>query len=90
MDYELSARAKAAIKHITRYTIEKFGEEQADEYIDGLYFSFSLLRDNPRMGGEWVKGKRRYLCRDYFVYYRILINSIRITEIRSTRQKPKS
>ena len=49
MIYELSGKALTQIEQIIRYTDKQFGEEQTREYISGLYYSFDLLSDNPRM-----------------------------------------
>ncbi|MCH7624277.1 MAG: type II toxin-antitoxin system RelE/ParE family toxin [Nitrospinae bacterium] len=47
MTYRLTRQAKSDIKTIYRYTVEYFGEGQAQEYLDGLEYSFDLLTDNP-------------------------------------------
>ena len=62
MDYKLSRLARANIKEIIRYTDQNFGPSQTREYLDGLYYSFDLLVDNPKLGREWSQGKRRYIC----------------------------
>ena len=90
MEYELSDLARSNIKEITRYTIENFGEAQADEYLDGLFYSFDLLTDNPRMGKHFVSDPsgnlRRYTYRAHYVIYEIRDQIIRIATIRNTRQ----
>jgi toxin ParE1/3/4 len=88
MIYQLSRQAKADIKAIIRYTDRYFGEAQTAEYIDGLFYSFGLLTDNPRMGREWDGDKRRYVYRMHHVYYRILDDRIFITHIRHASQAP--
>ena len=88
MRVKLSRRASAQIDAIIRYTDTHFGERQTAEYIDGLYYSFELLSDNPRMGREWASGRRRYLYRSHIVYYRIEADFIFITEIMNERQLP--
>jgi toxin ParE1/3/4 len=86
MIYALSHQAKADIKAIIRYTDRHFGPAQTEEYIDGLFYSFELLTDNPRMGREWDGEKRRYIYRMHHVYYRILEDKILITQIRHSSQ----
>ncbi len=88
MIYELSRQAQSDIKAIYRYTVEYFGEGQAKEYLDGLYFSFELLTDNPKLGRLWDGKGYRYIYKSHFVYYRIIKEKILITRIRNTRQKP--
>jgi len=90
MRYELSERARTDIKDIIRYTIEFFGKQQAEEYIDGLYYSFEILTDNPRLGkgvsNDFDADLRRYSYRSHYVIYEIRESVIRIATIRNTRQ----
>lgn len=87
MDYRLSRRARADIKAIVRYTDLTFGPAQTNDYVDGLYYSFDLLTDNPEMGREWSSDKRRYVYRKHIVYYRILSDCVLITQIRHSAMK---
>lgn len=91
MRYELSERARQDIKDIIRYTVERFGTQQADEYADGLFYSFDLLTDNPRMGKAVLRqlggDLRRYLFRSHYVIYEIREDVIRIAAIFNTRQE---
>lgn len=90
MHYELSRRASAQIDNIIRYTDENFGQAQTAEYVGGLYTSFEILADNPRLGTSWDGDlKRRYVFRAHYVFYRILEyeNRLLITDIRSTRMR---
>ena len=91
MRYELSERARQDIKDIIRYTLERFGPQQADEYADGLFYSFDLLTDNPRMGKAVLRqlgsDLRRYLFRSHYVIYEIREDVIRIAAIFNTRQE---
>jgi len=87
MRYELSERARADIKAIIIYTLENFGRGQADEYLDGLFKSFDLLTDNPRIGMSVTGGVRRYIYRSHYVFYEIRGEVIRIATIRHTRQE---
>ena len=72
MDYRLSRQASAQIDEIIRYTDKHFGSLQTAEYNDGLYYSFELLTDIPRLGRTWREAKRRYIYRSHVVYYRIM------------------
>ena len=90
MRYDLSRQASAEIDNIIRYTDEHFGQDQTAEYVGGLYNSFEILSDNPRMGQAWDGDlKRRYIYRSHYVFYRILEdeNRLVITDIRNTRQQ---
>ena len=88
MTYRLTRQAQSDIKAIYRYTIEYFGEGQAQEYLDGLYYSFDLLMDNLELGRVCDGQKRRYIYKSHLVYYRIIKDNIVLTHIRSGRQKP--
>lgn len=87
MRYEISRRASDEIDGIIRYTDEHFGEAQTAEYLGGLYGSFALLADNPKLGKAWAGERRCYIYRSHYVFYRILDDHVFITDIRSTRQK---
>lgn len=86
MIYELSRKASHQIEEIIRYTDQNFGADQTEEYISGLYYSFDLLTDNPRMGRAYDARRRRYVYRSHHVYYRVLKDAILIVDIRHTRQ----
>jgi toxin ParE1/3/4 len=88
MIFELSKRARDDIKNIARYTLENFGLAQTEEYLDGLYRSFELLTDNPKLGREWTAGRRRYIYRMHHIYYRLREGSVFITHIRHSSQNP--
>jgi len=88
MIFELSKRARSDIKNIARYTIENFGNAQAEEYLEGLYRSFELLVDNPKLGREWKPGKRRYIYRMHYIYYRLGADSVFVTHVRHSIQNP--
>ena len=87
MTYRLTRQAKSDIKAIYRYTVEYFGEGQAQEYLDGLDFSFDLITDNPKLGRLFEGNISRYVYKEHLVYYEIK-KEIRIIRIRHGRQKP--
>lgn len=41
--YFIEASANTAIDDLYAYTIEKWGEEQADKYLSGLFFRFEMI-----------------------------------------------
>jgi toxin ParE1/3/4 len=88
MTYRLTRQAQSDIKAIYHYTVEYFGEGQAQEYLEGLDYSFDLLTDNPKIGRAIDGKRRRYVYREHLVYYRIIKEDIIITRIRNARQKP--
>ncbi|HUJ02653.1 MAG TPA: type II toxin-antitoxin system RelE/ParE family toxin [Rhizomicrobium sp.] len=88
MIFEISKRARDDIENIAHYTFENFGLAQTEEYLDGLYRSFELLAENPKLGREWSAGRRRYIYRMHHVYYRITAKSVFVTHIRHSSQSP--
>ena len=88
MTYRLSRQARSDIKAITRYTVEYFGEGQAQEYLDGLFYSFDLLMDNPKMGRAFEGTMRRYVFKSHLVYYEITQTKIHILRVLHGRMKP--
>ena len=88
MTYRLTRQAKSDIKAIYRYTVEYFGEGQAQEYLDGLEYSFDLLTDNPNIGRLFEGNMRRYVYKSHLVYYEIKKVEIHILRIRHGQQKP--
>ena len=88
MTYRLTRQAKSDIKTIYRYTVEYFGEGQAQEYLEGLEYSFDLLTDNPNMGRVFDEKNRRYVYKSHLVYYEIKEEELVIIRIRNARQKP--
>ena len=81
----------SGLNAIIRYTIDYFSTEQADEYADGLYYSFDLLTDNPKMGkgvqSDRSGNLRRYTYRSHYVIYEIRSDVIRIAAIFNTKQQ---
>lgn len=88
MIYRLTRQAKSDIKAIYRYTVKYFGEGQAQEYLEGLEYSFDLLTDNPNMGRLFHEHTRRYVYKSHLVYYEIKEEQLVIIRIRNARQKP--
>lgn len=91
MQYELSARAETDIQDIIRYTFENFGRRQVDRYIDGLFNTFDIVIDNPRMGSDVIGvNARRYVYRSHYVFYQVRDDVIRIAHIRHVMMGPPS
>ena len=88
MTLRLTRQAKSDLKAIYHYTAEHFGEGQAQEYLDGLDYSFDLLTDNPKMGRLLEGQIRRYVYKSHLVYYEAKEDQLVIIRIRNARQKP--
>lgn len=88
MIYRLTRHAQSDIKAIYHYTVKHFGEGQAQEYLDGLAYSFDLLTDNPKMGRLFDEKTRRYVYKSHLVYYEVKEDHLVVIRIRNARQKP--
>ncbi len=88
MIVRLSRRAQSDIKQIYRYTVENFGETQAELYLGGLDYTFDLLSDSPMMGKTYSGDVRHYLYKMHRVFYILQDDDIVILQIRNTRQSP--
>ncbi|MEW2919903.1 type II toxin-antitoxin system RelE/ParE family toxin [Muricauda sp. ANG21] len=83
--YIISAKAKADIKAIAKYTIEKFGEGQSLKYAQGLKITLQELAQNPELGKRYVAVKNRMLLRyrykSHVIFYHIEEKSIFIVRV---------
>ena len=75
-NYVISALARADIKVIARYTIEKFGEQQSLTYAKGLKGILEELAVNPELGKPYVAVKNRMLLRYRFKAHVIFYHKI--------------
>ena len=49
-NYQLTVRAQRHLQAIFEFSIERFGERQADKYRASLLACFDLLAENPKLG----------------------------------------
>ncbi|MDA0692704.1 MAG: type II toxin-antitoxin system RelE/ParE family toxin [Nitrospinae bacterium] len=71
-DYELSQKADQDLTEIYQYSIETFGEGQADKYFLDLDHCLQTLAENPHQGrpaDEIEKGIFRYEHGRHIVFY---------------------
>jgi len=91
MSFRLTREAEADIVDIYRYSVENFGEAQADTYHDGLSDCFRLLADTPLIGRDYGflrPGLRRYEHASHSVYYRLADTGILILRVLHRRMDP--
>ena len=72
-DFRLSLKAESDIRNIARYTIERFGVEQARTYRDSMIACFQSLAENPGIGRKADKirdGYRRFNHRSHVIFYK--------------------
>jgi toxin ParE1/3/4 len=72
------------MRTISRYTLEKWGAEQAIRYVQGLQTCFQNLAENPGIGRACdaiSSGLRRYEHGKHVVFYRLNPRGIRIVRV---------
>lgn len=83
--YVISAKAKAYIKSVAKYTLENFGEGQSLKYARGLKKVLQELANNPELGRRYVAIKNqmllRYRYRSHVIFYHIGGNGIFIVRV---------
>lgn len=71
--YRLTRRADQDLIDIYLYTLETFGLDQAERYVEGIRSCLGLLADNPRLGrrADIVRpGTRRHEHGGHVIFYR--------------------
>ena len=83
-NYRLSNTAKEDLIRIHQFTLNQFGEVQADKYIAAFFHHFEIIASKPN-AFEAVdsirKGYRRCICGSDSIFYRIQINTVEIMAI---------
>lgn len=77
-------RAEADLVEIWKRTLERWGEAQADVYVEGIARAIEALAEYPRLGAkcDWLrKGYRRLSVNHHHVYYTIADRHIEIIRI---------
>ena len=89
MSFALSKEADADIRAIIEQGLDRFGVNQAMDYLEGLETAFQLLADFPHVGGareEFQKPYRFYPYKAHLIFYRIDNADVFITRIRHARE----
>ena len=79
------------LKKIWRYTFQKWGEAQADRYLEQLDIGLGRLAENPKLGKsqETIRaGYRSIQVNRHVAYYRILGQRIEIVRVLHERMDP--
>ena len=82
--FSVSRRAQSDLRAIAKYTVEKWGAEQAITYIKGLEACFKMLGERPRMGracDEVSSGLHRHELGRHVMFYRARPGQIRIVRV---------
>ena len=84
LPYELSLEADKDLEEIFDYSVAQFGVEQAVKYLGKFETVFENLCSNPRAGrvrNEIRKGLRSVSNESHIVFYRVLIDRLRIVRV---------
>lgn len=87
-EYRLSPKAREDVEAVWLYSLQTWGADQADHYIDDLMHSFQLLVDNPKLGrnSDNIRaGYCRYPIMQHTIYYRKANYGIEIIRILHNR-----
>lgn len=74
-DYFVSEAARADLKNIYRFGYERFGEQQAERYYDGLIVCFEEIAKNPLLYQrvpEYGVGYHRCVYISESIYFRVV------------------
>ena len=83
-DYLLSDDAAEDLQHIYINGLDRFGEAQADQYLDEFYHLFDLFSDNPEMGVDIdVQGNKLQLHshKSHIVIFEPIYDGVKILRI---------
>lgn len=83
-----SALAREDLVDIWIYSLELWGPEQADNYLDGLNSAIRLLAANPQIGEscEYIgEGYRKWVVARHVIFYKLEGESLLIIRILSNK-----
>ena len=83
-EYYLSESAKKDLKNIYRFGFERFGEQQAEKYFDGLLACFEEIAKSPlqfQQVPEVGVGYHRCVYISESIYYRVIKKRFEIMAI---------
>ena len=86
---ELAPRAQRDLLGIRLYTVEQWGEDQADTYLAALNKGFETRRDYPRIGvarDDLRPGLRGFSVEQHLILYRINGETIHVLRVVHGRQ----
>jgi toxin ParE1/3/4 len=89
--YRLGPKAVSDLGEIFDYTVDTWGEEQAENYIEELSKCFQLLADSPGVGRNSDPihlGIRRFEQGQHVIFYKSERNGTTISRILHQRRLP--
>jgi toxin ParE1/3/4 len=90
--FRFSQRAEADLTDIARYTLQRWGEDQAIRYLDDLEACCQQLADHPDLGracDEIRPGLRRMEHGRHVVFYRHDATGVLISRVLHQRMLPE-
>lgn len=84
MELVLSPEALSDIADILLYTLQRWGEQQQDQYAAALDQGLALIQQNPEMGRsrpDLFPGCRSYRVREHIVYYALRDESVTVFRV---------
>jgi len=82
--YRLSRRADADLDEILEFTVERWGLQQAGDYLDGLQSLFYLIAARPMMGRSAhrvMRYLRRVEHKSHIVFYTVIPSGVQIERV---------
>lgn len=87
-----SRRARADIRDIWDYTVDNWGQAQAEIYLGLIDAALDSIDDDPKLGRPLSglrKSYRKYLVGSHVVFYRLKGRSVFIVRILHQRMDPE-
>ena len=82
--YFLRPRAIQDLEEIADFTLEMWGSEQEDIYLELLEKAFIAISKNPNLGrvyDEVYSGLRRYLAGRHIILYQVTDDAVEIVRV---------
>jgi len=80
--YVLTKKAVADLTGIWKYTIDMWGEKQAEKYYSNIINTFQQLADNPSIGRDYsfiADNLFGFRIERHIIFYRIALNKSNTT-----------
>lgn len=93
LEINIQTAAKEDLIDIWKYSYERWGEIQADRYVDDLYRGIQTIAENPKIGMAYSESflDLRFLSVNlHHVFYYLTDNSVEIVRVLYKRMDTKS
>lgn len=87
----LAPAAQADLKEIYQYGLRRWGQAQADSYLETLKGKFWILTEQPLIGTErpdLLAGVRSLPIEGHILFYRVRSASVEVIRVLHGRQDP--